>query len=185
VFGRDPQRFLLDAYTSIVRLGGTRLGDPKLDAKELRGTVLSQLDAATEYLRLHVEAPFAIVGARRSQAIVPGEAWREAIANALSHRDYQVASQIRVFVLDDRVEIANPGDLLNRLTVDGIRLGGISQRRNPYLSALMARARGRESLGLGVPRMIQIVEEAGLPTPEIAVGSGEFRLTIRTRPGAS
>jgi ATP-dependent DNA helicase RecG len=68
--------------------------------------------------------------------------------------------------------------LLNQLTVDGIRLGGISQRRNPYLAALIMRARGRESLGLGIPSMLGLVEDAGLPSPAITVGNGEFRIAI-------
>lgn len=180
--GRDPQGFLRDAYLSIVQIDGTRFGDPRRDMKELRGPVSRQLEQCVEYLELHVPRPFELEGERRRETGVPVEVWREAVANALAHRDYQIASQTRVFVFDDRVEIANPGELLNRLTIDGIRLGGISQRRNPCLAALLARARQRESLGIGVPAMLQIAEDAGFPSPEIRVGNGEFRLTVRTRP---
>ncbi|MBZ0118194.1 MAG: putative DNA binding domain-containing protein, partial [Sandaracinaceae bacterium] len=178
MFARDPQAFLIDAYVSIVRLAGTRFGDPKRDAKEVRGTVTRQLEETADYLRLHVEGAVSTAGVERVEHAVPVEVWRELVANALAHRDYQIPSQTRVFVFDDRVEIANPGTLLNRLTMDGIRLGGISQRRNPHLAALIARARGRESWGLGIPRVLQLIEEAGLPVPELRIESGEFRVVV-------
>ena len=75
---------------------------------------------------------------------------REAVMNAVCHRDFRAASQVRIFVFDDRIEIVNPGQLLNHLTLDSIRIGGISQRRNPVIASLLARAGGRENIGLGV-----------------------------------
>ncbi len=180
MFAREPQAFLHDAYVSVVRIDGVRFGDRTSDMKEVRGTLLEQLDACAEYLRLITPQPLEIEGTRRRTTGVPHLVWREALANALAHRDYQIPSQTRIFVFQDRVELANPGGLLNQLTIEGIKLGGISQRRNPYLAALIGRARGREGLGLGVPSMLQLVEETGLPSPEITVANGEFRLTIWT-----
>ena len=106
---------------------------------------------------------------------------REALNNAVAHRDYRAASQIRVFVFDDRVEIINPGGLLNRLTLDSVRLGGISQRRNPVVASLLARLAKRENLGVGVPEMIRLMSERGLPEPEFELPAGHFRVTLRTR----
>lgn len=91
-----------------------------------------------------------------------------------------MTTQTRIYVFDDRVEIANPGRLLNELTIDGIRLGGVSQRRNPYLSAAMARIGRAENIGVGIPEMFRLVREVGCPEPEIRVLSGEFRLIVRT-----
>ena len=99
--------------------------------------------------------------------------------NAVSHRDYRVASQVRIFVFDDRVEIINPGELLNRLTLAGIRVGGISQRRNPVLAGLLLGARRHESVGMGIPRMIAAMKKRRLPPLDIKVESGHFRLVLR------
>jgi len=112
---------------------------------------------------------------------IPEKVLREAVLNAVAHRDYRAASQVRIFVFDDRVEFVNPGELLNQLTLEGIQLGGISQRRNPVVAALLARARRRESLGMGVLEMIRLMRERKLPPPEFSVAAGHFKVVLRLR----
>jgi ATP-dependent DNA helicase RecG len=179
LFGRDPQAFLLDAYVSVVRFQGTEVRST-FAAQELRGRLVDQLDAAVTFLSMHHPRPSEVVGLERIEHGVPAEIWREAMANALAHRDYQAASQTRVFVFDDRVEVINPGMLLNQLTLDGLRLG-VTQRRNPHIAAALARRHRRENAGVGIPDMIAALAERGLPEPELKAESGEFRLTIWTR----
>lgn len=141
-----------------------------------------QLDDAVAFIGRHVTVPEHISGISRESQVIPIDVWREAMTNALCHRDYNVASQVRVFVFDDRVEIVNPGGLLNEQTIDGIKLVGTSQRRNPYLTALMMRLGHAESMGTAVPEMIRLITEAGFPEPEFHVAHGEFRLIIPTHP---
>jgi len=89
------------------------------------------------------------------------------------------ASQIRVFIYKDRVEVINPGELLNRLTLEGIRSGGLSQRRNPIICSLLARADRRENMGLGLPDVIVMMKRKGFPEPEISVSDGHFKVVVR------
>lgn len=180
LFGREPQRFLLDAYTTAIRFRGTSISAEFLDRQEIRGRVPDQLDHALAFLTRHVLAPSIVEGVARREQGIPPMALREAVANALTHRDYRIASQTRIFVFDDRVEVMNPGILLNQLTLDGIRLGGVSQRRNPYLAAALARLARRENAGVGVPEMIRVMTERGLPEPEILLGEGHFRVILRS-----
>jgi ATP-dependent DNA helicase RecG len=123
-----------------------------------------------------------VEGWERRERGIPPEVLREALLNALAHRDYRMASQTRLLVYEERVEISNPGDLLNRLTLESIRLG-VSQRRNVRIAALLARAHTtrRESLGIGVPAMFTLMRERGLPAPEFRIEGGHFRVTLRTR----
>ena len=86
-----------------------------------------------------------------------------------------------VFVFDDRVEFVNPGVLLNRLTLDSIQIGGISQRRNPVIASLMGRFKRRELYGLGIPQMIRLMHERGLPAPDFSLEGGHFRVVLRQR----
>jgi ATP-dependent DNA helicase RecG len=131
-FGRTPQRWLPDARVSAVRLPGTEPGGEFLDRREIEGRLTEQFSAAAAFLSDHLGAPSRVEGWERRELGIPAEVLREALLNALAHRDYHVASQTRVFVYDDRVEIGNPGELLNRLTLDSISLG-VSQRRNPRI----------------------------------------------------
>jgi ATP-dependent DNA helicase RecG len=114
---------------------------------------------------------------------VPRSALREALLNALLHRDYRMSSQVRILIFSDRTEFANPGGLLNRLTVDSIR-AGMSQRRNPAICSLLNRARGAENIGRGIPEMIRAMKDRGLPEPEFDVQGGHFRVVLRGGRGA-
>jgi ATP-dependent DNA helicase RecG len=179
-FGRDPQRFLLDAMISAARVPDTVPRLDLADRQEIRGAFEAQLEGARAFLARHLAQASRIRGWRREdRTLLPDEVLREALVNALVHRDYRSASQVRLFVYDDRVEVINPGDLLNRLTVEKIRLGGLSQKRNPVIASLSARLERRENLGFGVPEMFRRMVEHGCPEPEIDAGGGHFRLVLR------
>ena len=187
LFGREPQRWFQDARVSAVLFPGRVMTSDLTDRQELEGRLLDQIDAAVGFLKRNVRVPSRVDGIERRDEGIPEEVFREAVLNAVSHRDYRAASQVRIFVFDDRVEIINPGELLNQLTIDGIRVGGISQRRNPALAGLLARARRRENLGMGVPALIEALKARGLPSPEITVGNGHFKLVLHqagARPSA-
>jgi ATP-dependent DNA helicase RecG len=185
LFGREPQRWLRDARISAVRFPGKELTSEFADRQEIEGKLLEQLDATVAFLKRSVRAPSHVEGLERVEEGIPEKVLREAVLNAVAHRDYRAASQIRIFVFEDRVEIVNPGELLNQLTLEGIQLGGISQRRNPVLAGLLARARRRENVGMGVPEMIRLMKERKLPPPEISVDAGHFRLVLRLQGAAA
>jgi ATP-dependent DNA helicase RecG len=178
LFGRDPQRWFPDARISAVRFAGTVVATEFADRKEIAGTLIGQLDQAMAF----VPTPSRVVGLERVEAGIPEVVLREALVNALAHRDYRAASQVRLFVFADRVEVINPGILLNHLTLDSIRIAGISVRRNPILASLLARARRTESIGIGIPEMIARMRGHGLPEPELTVEGGHFRVVLRSRP---
>jgi ATP-dependent DNA helicase RecG len=179
LLGRQPQRWLRDACISAVVLPGTEMTLDFVDRQQYEGRVLDQVDAAVAFLKRSVRAPSRVEGQKRAEQGIPDKVLREAVLNAAAHRDYRAASQVRLFVFSDRVEIVNPGELLNKLTLEGIRVGGISQRRNPVLAGLLARARRRENMGMGVPEMIRLMKARGLPPPEFSVGAGHFKVVLR------
>jgi ATP-dependent DNA helicase RecG len=184
LFGRDPQRWLPDARIFAVRFATDRPSNDLADRRELAGTLTAQIEGALAFLHHHVPAPSHVAGWERIERGMPEAVLREAVVNALAHRDYRAASQVRIFVYDDRVEVINAGLLLNHLTLDSIRLGGISQRRNPIVASLLSRVRRRENLGVGVPEMIELMRGRGLPEPEFDLSGGHFRVVLRVRPVA-
>jgi len=181
-FGPAPQRWLPDATVSAVRLPGTEPTTEFVDREEIGGRLTEQFSGAAAFLSKHLGSPSRVEGWERRDLGIPAEVLREAMLNALAHRDYRMASQTRVFVYDDRVEVANPGELLNRLTLESIRFG-ISQRRNPRIAALLARAHSprREHLGVGIPELFRLMRERGLAEPSFRIDGGHFRVTLRLR----
>ncbi len=147
LFGQDPQRWFPDARISAVRFPGASVSGEFADRKEIGGNLLQQLDHAMTF----APTPARISGLERVEHGIPEVVLREALVNALAHRDYRAASQVRLFVFSDRLEIIS-GGWLNHLTIDSIRLAGISLRRNPIISSLLARARRQESLASASPR---------------------------------
>lgn len=184
LFAREPGQWLPDARVTAVRFRGTVVTDDFLDRKEIGGRLPQQMDATLAFLAQYVAAPSTVEGAVRVEHGIHPKVLREAVLNALTHRDYRAASQTRVFVFDDRVEIQNPGDLLNRLTVDSIRFGS-TQRRNPSIGTMLNLLNRRESIGMGIPLMLRLMRERGLYEPDFMVGGGEFRVVLRSARRAS
>jgi len=83
------------------------------------------------------------------------EAIREAIINAFCHRDYYDPDFVHIAVFKDRVEIRNPGGLYGGLTIDEIRKGNISKRRNPLIAELLRRIHMVEAWGRGMPLILE------------------------------
>jgi len=185
LFCADPSTHVGGAIVSALRFDGEVPRTTTLANHTFGGPLRSQIARTVDFIGVHVPRPSTRTGStREATGGVPENIWIEAVTNALSHRDYHSRSATRVFIFDSRVEIMNPGDLLNRLTVESIKMG-MPQYRNPNLARLLARAQLRDNAGLGVPEIFAAAADAGLPEPEISVANGEFRLTIYTRPRAS
>jgi ATP-dependent DNA helicase RecG len=182
LFGREIERWFPDARISAVRFPGDQFSSEFADRREITGPLFNQLDVAVGFLERNLPSPAKIEGYKRIERGIPDQVVREALLNAITHRDYRAASQVRLFLFQDRVELINPGLLLNQLTLDSIRLGGISQRRNPVLASLLARAQRRENLGMGVPEMIRQMRACGLPEPLFELQGGHFRVVLRLSP---
>ena len=112
---------------------------------------------------------------------IPEEALREALVNALMHRNYDIkGSQVSVDVFDNRVEITNPGDLPKGFPRAALAKG-LSIRRNELVADLFARLHKVERAGTGIQRMKDAMVEAGLKEPEFET-NGFFRALFRRSP---
>ncbi|MFO0588680.1 MAG: ATP-binding protein [Polyangiaceae bacterium] len=178
-FGRDPQRFFPDARILAVRFPEDGSLETMKNSTDIRGTIFQQIEAIEKWLSVMVPSPSKVEGWERKELGIPSRVLREAIHNALAHRDYNMTSQVNVFVYKDRLTVLNPGILLNRLTIESIKLAGIQQRRNATITAIIARGGRQESAGVGIPRMFDMMRKAGLPEPEIEIVGGHFQLTLR------
>jgi ATP-dependent DNA helicase RecG len=178
LFGRDPQRHLPYAQVNAARFPGTDgSGDP-LDVKELKGQLLDVVQRAEEFLRLHLLAPHVIRGFEpEEKPELPVEALREAVVNAIAHRDYTVHAPIRLLVFDDRIEVHTPGRAPNTVTEEAMR-AGIHVVRNPHIYSRLADAGLVTRAGSGIRRMIRLVREATGSDIAIALRDYEVLITL-------
>lgn len=132
-------------------------GEDKLDfqdRKEFSGSVLSQIEKSYEYTALFNEVSSIFDGLERiEKESYPSYALREAIINAVTHRDYSYSGSTLIHIFSNRIEIVSIGGLVKGLTKDDIELG-ISQSRNPKLAHILYRLKWIESYGTGLQRII-------------------------------
>jgi ATP-dependent DNA helicase RecG len=152
-------------------------GEP-LDRKDLTGRLLDVIDQAKRFLYLHLRIPHEIRGFEpEPKPELPEEALREAIVNAVAHRDYTVHGPVRLFVLDDRIEVHTPGRAPNTVDEEAMR-AGVHVVRNPRIYARLSDAGLVTRAGTGVRRIIRLVREATGLDVGIAIREFEVLLTI-------
>ena len=164
--------------------------DVFIDRREYNGDIVTQLDAAYEYVLRNINMGSEINGLYRTDIYeLPTECIREMICNAVVHRSYLHPSSIQVAVYDDRVEVTSPGMLFGSLRLKDIR-EGISIPRNRALVYAFTYMNIMEHWGSGIPRIIRRCRELGLEEPELMEIAGSFRINLfrfsdKTRIGKS
>jgi ATP-dependent DNA helicase RecG len=149
-----------------------------LDRKDLTGRLLDVIDQTERFLDLHLMVPHVIRGFEpESRPELPKEALREAIVNAVAHRDYTVRGPVRLFIFDDRVEVHTPGRPPNTVDEEAMR-AGVHVVRNPRIYARLSDAGLVTRAGTGVRRIIRLVREATGKDIGIMIHTFEVLLTI-------
>ena len=121
LFGKNPQTFFLQAETRCARFKGV---EPLefIDMKVFGGNIIDQREDALEFVKEHIKLHVEIKGTERVERWeYPIEALREAITNAICHRNYKISSNVQVRIFDDRIEIWGCGPLPEPLTVEDLR----------------------------------------------------------------
>jgi predicted HTH transcriptional regulator len=156
LFGKAPQLVQPDWGVAAVAIRGSSLADPVLTRADLEGNLPALLAQSLAFVREQAETRGAAgLAAAAGMEEYPEVAVREAVVNALVHRDLRRAGRVAVRVFSDRIEVWSPGGLVEGLTDidDLLREGGVSHPRNPLLAAA-ARSLGLgEQLGRGLPVM--------------------------------
>ncbi|MHB1483509.1 MAG: ATP-binding protein [Saccharofermentanales bacterium] len=148
-----------------------------IDRKEFGGSLLKQLNDAYNYLTLNnkTHATFSEIN-RIDSSDYSGIVIREALVNAIVHRDYGFSGSIIVNVYENRMEFISLGGLVGGLSEKDI-LSGISQTRNEKLANIFYRLKHIETYGYGLPNIFSDYRESNLQ-PEIKVTDNTFVITI-------
>lgn len=173
LFHPDPERFVTGAY---IKIGFFRTNADLVFHDEIHGDLFRQVDKTLETLRAkYLKALISYDGVQRVETYpVPEEALREAILNAVAHKDYSSGFPIQISVYADKLWIWNPGHLPLDWTVARLTEKHSSKPFNPDIANAFFRAGEIESWGRGVERILTACQEAKCPAPEIDYTPGDF-----------
>ena len=187
LFAERPQGLFPSARLRIGVFKGTKI----LDTHEFEGTLWEQLDGAMERFRrllkvaleVGATAPTLEGLSHREVWEYPLDALREAVTNALVHRDYSAPGDIQVRLLEDSLEIWNPGGLPEGIRLEQLRAPSHpSVLRNPLIARAFYSAGLIEQWGTGTTRILDWCQQAGLPEPEFREEGGGFRVIFLKEP---
>jgi ATP-dependent DNA helicase RecG len=152
-----------------------------IDKKEYSGDIFSVLNSTVAFLKSHINMTGIISGSglkRRDILEIPVEVLREAILNAIVHRDYAISgSDIKVAVYNSRIEVISPGGLPKSITIEEI-YAGRSEIRNKIIARIFKEAGIMEQWGSGIPRIREAYRQEGLKPPELSEDGLFVKLTI-------
>ena len=179
-FGKAPQQFLISSNVKCAHFHGTEVAKPIPSYQVYNGTAFQIVDQAVDFVLSKIALS---VGTRAesTQAPVsyeiPKKVVREAIVNAVAHRDYTSNASVQVMLFSDRLEVLNPGKLPPGLTLEQLRETPRSVPNNLSLARSLYFTRYIEEIGSGIKGMISGCKNADLREPEFTIGGG-FKVTI-------
>ena len=188
-FSKYPQTYFPQLCITAVSLPGTEMGSTGtdgerfIDNKRITGAIPDMLDEAVEFVRKNSRTKTIIDdnGKRADKNEYPIKAVREAILNALVHRDYSIHTEnvpVRIEMYRDRMEITNSGGLYGKITIDA--LGKVHpETRNAALANMLELLNITENRYSGIPTMRIEFLNAGLPVPVFSVRHGEFKVIMK------
>lgn len=160
------QPYLLQSRIICTRWKGVSKGlvnTHTIDDKEFSGNIIHLLSEAENFVRQNSRNQWKVVGMRREErSDYPMEAVREALVNAIIHRDYYInGSEIHVDMYDDRLEIVSPGGMRDGRQIQNLDVSHVSSnRRNPVIADIFSRLGYAERRGSGLSRIRDSFEDA-------------------------
>ena len=154
-----------------------------LDEKEFDGSIIHCVDQTMNFIKRHINTEFVITGKPERDEIwdYPLLALREAVINALIHRDYNDSGNIQIRIFDSSLEIWSPGILPKEINIKNIFLENRSIPRNKKLVEIFHQINLVESWGTGFQRIVEECKKNGNKMPEFSEKAGAFVIAFKRR----
>jgi len=182
LFGKEPTRFFSCATFKIGRFRGTDPTDLIIQDK-VEGNLFTMFEQVIDFLKSkYLLSPISYQGMQRVETLeIPDRAIREAILNAVIHKDYTSPSAISLRVYDPTISIWNDGELEN-LTIEDLSKEHDSYQRNPLIADIFYRAGDIEAWGRGTLTIIEQTVKSGLPKPTFQSRQGGLEVIFQRNP---
>ena len=176
LFGKDPQHFFPDAY---IKIGRFKSDGTLIAMDDVRGNLFEQVEQTLAILKgKYLNTSVAIGSLQRQEDLeFPEVALREAVVNAVAHRDYfHGVTNIKIY--PDQLNIWNNGELSPKLTLEKLKKKHLSFPRNGLIAEIFYKAGYIEKWGHGTVKMVEECKKAGLPEPLFELESGGIQVTF-------
>jgi len=169
LFGKKPQHFLTESFIICSHFQGNE-GREAIASIDCTGTLFEQFHTAFNFIVSRLSRSFTIQGPRRKETLeIPEVAIREALLNAIVHRNYHINGPIKIAIYENRVEIFSPGTLAGPLNVRNLKMG-LSYIRNIAICKVFREAGYIEKLGSGFLIIFKSYADRKLKTPLVIDG---------------
>ena len=183
LFFKEPT--FLQSEVKCIRFSGNAPVKPYIDFQTIEGNAFDLVDKAEDFVLRNIRKSIRLVPGkvqREEKYEYPPDAIREAVVNAVAHRDYESPSKVQVRIFDNRIEIWSPGMLPEGITIEDLRREHVSVPRNPLLFKQLFWVKYVEDVGGGTLDMIKQCREWGIPEPMFEHITGAFVVTFRLPP---
>ena len=182
-FGKEIQRYVPEALVKCAIFEGLeKRSDRIVEYEDFRTNVFEQIEGVQKFIQKHCRKKYAVnpENARREPVYEwPLLAIREAVSNAIAHRDYMISGHTDIAIFDDRIEIWSSGTLPEGIKIEDLNKTHKSVLRNPAIAEMLYFAGYIERWGSGIKAMNTLAKQAGLPEPSYAEIGSNFVVTFK------
>jgi len=182
LFCNNPQNFFIQAEVKCVRFKGIDVTGVMIDMKNIGGNLIQQVIETEKFIFNNISLRAWLEDRkieRQEKWEYPPKAIREALVNAIAHRDFRSSSKVQVRIFDDRIEFWNPGRLPDGWTVETLKRKHESKPFNPLIASAFFWIKYIEEVGTGTNKIIDWCKEWGLPEPDFEYTGTSIVVTLR------
>lgn len=185
LFAKDIGRWFACCKIRILKVNGDQIlpGDKYnvISDDYITGNIFTLLASGWERLRPYLSQKTSFNSeAKFEQVFVyPENACREALVNAIAHRDYSSSNPVTIYIYDHKLVFESPGELLSTISINHLQNGlGVHESRNSTISRVLRENKYMRELGEGMRRIYALMEEQELARPEISSSQGKFTIAL-------
>ena len=185
MFGKKKtlSRLFTESYTILSIYPGMDRSEPIAERYELTGQIVVQAAKAIDLLNLQCSTIYDKVSDKPNQRKYPERAVKEAVVNAIVHRDYEIPEPNRITIFSDRIEIKSVGALHWAVNREKFMLGKASAKwRNQTFAYLFNKLHLSQSEGQGIPTIFRSMKEEGCPEPQFEIDEDSVTCTLPAHP---
>lgn len=185
LFAKDINKWFSHSQIRILKVNGNQIlpGDKYnvISDDYVTGNIFTLLSTGWERLRPFLSQKTVLSGdARFEQTFAyPENACREALINAIAHRDYSISNPVTIYIYDNQLVFESPGELLSTISIEDLRKGtGVHESRNSNISRVLRESKIMRELGEGIRRIFDLMKAEELAPPQIESNQGKFSIAM-------